>query len=336
MELACMEYANIKVTFHGGEPTLAGYGFYKAFFRAQQELVCKYQVNIKNIITTNGLLLTNELIDLFKENSVQICISYDGPYNSILRQHSEKVLSNILLAKSKGADLKCYCTLSKYSVNYLDEIYYWFRDNFINFKILPIEKRGYAATSNDHIMSISELVANFAQTYLIWLKDGDCKVSCSTFEEFAKLRRTTQHRKYWFGRKIAMHSDGNLYTFGRPNDIKFSLGPVSKIDSLSQCFDSKYYLDFLSFLKQQREQKCSKCRSSVICGGVNINIAYLYVNDKDLVDYSCSQCDSLFQCILDINDQVIKDFKNGEFENYNDYVKFAFSKYKTNDEHNNR
>ena len=327
MELACKEYSLIKVTFHGGEPTLAGYDFYKAFFTSQRQLISRYNVKVRNIITTNGLLLTDKLIELFKENFVQICVSYDGPYNYVLRQNSEKVLNNILRAKDSGADVKCYCTISKQSVKHLEEIYYWFRNHRINFKTLPIEKRGYAINSTELVMPIEDLVNNFARTYLIWIKDTDCKVSYSTFEEFANLRRATMHRKFWFGRKIALNSDGNLYTFGRPNDIKFSIGSVWNVKSLSNCFESKCYVDFLSYLKEKRNVKCKNCKSNIICGGVNINIAYLYVDDENLVDYSCAQSDALFQRILEINDNIIMDFQHRNIDDYNEYVKNAFAEF---------
>lgn len=324
LEKACKEYHTVKVTFHGGEPTLAGIVFYKHFFSKQQEFERVYGTSFRNIIVTNGLRLTEELVDLLNANHVQVCISFDGPYNHILRQNSEKVLEVISMVKSKGGNFKCYCTLSKGSIMHLEETYTWFRDNKIPFKTLPIEKRGFAKTNDDIIMNPSDLVNQFEKVYTKWLTDEKCNISYSTFEEFAKLRRHMPHRKFWFGRKIAMNPDGRLYTFGRPNDVRFCLGTPDQIQSLEECFNSDDYNKFLSFLEEKRTAKCPHCQSYSTCAGVNINIAYLYVDEEELVDYSCMQSNMLFQRILSVNDKIISDFENNNYLHYNGYIKSIF------------
>ena len=48
MELACRDYKDVKVTFHGGEPTLAGNEFYKQMFQVQHELSNQYGASFSN------------------------------------------------------------------------------------------------------------------------------------------------------------------------------------------------------------------------------------------------------------------------------------------------
>ncbi|NDV65927.1 radical SAM protein [Bacteroides sp. 224] len=328
MEKACQEYKKVKVTFHGGEPTLAGIDFYNNFYTKQRELQQKFGTQINNQIVTNGLLLTNEFIDLLNEHNVLINLSFDGPYNYLLRQQTQKVQEIVFKVRNKGGRFKCFCTLSKSSATHLLDIYNWFKYNHISFKTLPIEKRGYAKNNVDIIMSPEELAENFEQVYRIWLTDKEFDISYSTFEEFANLRRDLQHRKFWFERKIAMNPDGRMYTFGRPNDIHYCIGSPVEVDSLNDCFETEDYKKFLSSLEQMRNNRCPSCESSTVCGGVNINIAYLYVNEPELVDYSCRQSNMLFQRILNVNDEVINDFKSGIYDKYNDYIKEKYAPYK--------
>jgi sulfatase maturation enzyme AslB (radical SAM superfamily) len=321
---ACKEYKNIKIVFHGGEPTLAGYDFFKLYFDSLTIFKEEYGTIFNIHFTTNGLLLDDKFIDLLNTNNVLINVSFDGPYNDLLRCHSEKVKDIVFKIRDKGGNFRCFCTLSKGSVPNLMEIYDWFKNNNLNFKTLPIEKRGYAKSNDEIIMEPEELVNQFETVYRYWLTDKNFNVSYSTFEEFANLKRTEQHRKFWFGRKIALHPDGKLYVFGRPNDIKYGIGTPYDIEKLSDCFSSEGYIQYLNTLEEIRNSRCSKCESKGVCGGVNINIAYLYVDDLRLIDYSCKQSNMLFQRILNVNDEIIKDFQNGNIYHYNKYIQEKF------------
>lgn len=324
---ACEEYTAVKIVFHGGEPSLAGMDFYKIFFEGIKSLKNQYNTEFNTLFTTNGLLLTDEFIDLLNANNVLINVSFDGPYNDLLRQQTQRVQETIFKIRDKGGRFRCFCTLSKHSVPHLREIYDWFKDNRLNFKTLPVEKRGYAKTNDQIIMSPEDLVRQFESVYRHWIIDKECKISYSTFEEFANLRKNQQHRKFWFGRKIALNPDGKLYVFGRPNDVNYGIGTPYDIEKLSDCFESDGYIQYLDTLEKIRESRCGECTSNGVCGGVNINIAYLYVDDLQLIDYSCAQSNMLFQSILKVNDEIISDFQNGSFSKYNDYIQKSFSSF---------
>ncbi len=328
VEKACLEYHKVKVIFHGGEPSLVGVDFYREFYSKLKEFEKIYGTEFNNVITTNGLCLSDDFIDVLYDNNVLVNVSFDGPYNDTLRQQTSKVRDIIYKIRDKGCRLRCFCTLSKASVSHLKEIYEWFKANKISFKTLPIEKRGYAKINDEIIMSPEELVDQFEKLYIYWLTDQTCNISYSTFEEFAGLRRDVGHRRFWFGRKIALNPDGLMYSFGRSNDVNFCLGSPYDVSKLSDCFETEEYKRCISILESIRNEKCPSCCSNVVCGGVNINIAFLYVDDQRLIDYSCRQSNMLFQRILCVNDNIIKDFKAGDYSKYNKTIRGKFSEFK--------
>lgn len=327
IEAACREYQNVKITFHGGEPTLAGSDFYKDIFDFQSRMADRYCVNFFNNFTTNGILLTDELMELLIQNNALINISFDGPYNDVLRGHSPIVYEKICEVKEYGGRVRAFCTLSQDSYEHLQEIYQWFNEKEIDFKISPVEPRGYAAMNRELLMDTEKFVDILADVYRYWIKDKDCRIRFYTFEEFASLRRTTQFKPFWFNREIALNPDGRIYPFGRPNDIQFCIGKPTRTLKLNECFESDEYKRMLDILSTLRKQYCGTCDFKQVCNGVCICMSYMYVQEIKSLEYSCNQSRHIFKSILNINDQIQKDFNNGQSGIYSDVVKRKFREY---------
>lgn len=324
IEAACREYQDVKITFHGGEPTLAGIEFYKDIFDFQSKMVEQYDVSFSNNFTTNGILLTDEIIELLIQNDTLINISFDGQYNDVLRSHSSIVYEKICKVKKYGGKVRAFCTLSKGSYEHLQEIYQWFNDREIDFKISPIEPRGYAAMNRELLMDAEKFVDILSDVYRYWVKDKNCKIRFYTFEEFASLRRTDQFKPFWFYREIALNPDGKIYPFGRPNDIQFCLGESTDALKLSKCFESDEYKRMLKILSVLRKKYCDVCEFKQVCNGVSICMSYMYVQEAGLLEYSCNQSRRIFKSILNINDQIQEDFNKGQSDIYIDIIKNIF------------
>lgn len=317
IESACRECTDVKLTFHGGEPTLAGKDFYDKIFSFQQEMRNRYGVKFSNNFTTNGLLLDDEFIDLLVINDVLINVSFDGPYNDYLRQHSQHVQSVIEKIKKKGGRVRAFCTISKGSYEHLLDIYKWFNKKEINFKILPIEPRGYAAIDRNLLMDTDKFINILEEVYVYWLHDSNCKIRFYTFEEFATLRKNIQFKPFWFNREIALNPDGKIYPFGRPNDIQFCLGEANCENNITSYFQTEAYERMLKELDDIRMQYCSNCSARGACNGVCVCMSYMYVQTEELLKYSCNQSRRIFQSILKINYSIMEDIKKVNGDDYN-------------------
>ena len=308
LELAARDYDTVKVTFHGGEPTLAGDDFYYEFYSYEHYLTEKYGTHFINLFTTNGVLLSEELIDLLVANDTLVNISFDGPCNYILRQYTETVYNNIRALQDRLAKLRVFCTISSQSLPYLSEIYAWFNERCLDFKILPIEPRGYAKKNEVYLMEAGVLALNLANLYRKWITDLDCQIRVYTFHEFAKLRKNTQFKSYWFNREIALNPDGKIYPFGRPNDINFCLGDPLMVRSILECFENPEYRRLVNILKGLQETLCVGCVSKDVCNGVVLCMSYVYGSDVDMLKHSCNQASKIFQSIINVNDEILLHF----------------------------
>lgn len=320
VEIAAKDYRLIKVTFHGGEPTLAGYDFYSKFYAFEKELNQQYGIEFNNLFTTNGMALTEDLMDLLIANDTLINVSFDGPFNDVLRQNTEFVYKNIEKLKSKKARMRIFCTVSSTALGHLKEIYEWFNGKSLDFKILPIEPRGYARENSQYLVSSDKFSLELAELYDYWLKDNNCKIRIYTFEEFIKLKRHIQFKPFWFSREIALNPDGKIYPFGRPNDVNFCLGSVLEVNSLLECFESSEYERMIKILKQHHENFCVNCPSKGVCNGVILCMSYMYDSDIAMLKRSCQSADDIFQYILDVNEKFFEKFDRCDMENYNPMI----------------
>lgn len=66
-------------TWHSGEPTLAGLGFYRKVVAIQQEIAGPLGVAVDNNIQTNGTLLNEEWAEFATDHDFSFGISLDGP-----------------------------------------------------------------------------------------------------------------------------------------------------------------------------------------------------------------------------------------------------------------
>ncbi len=82
---------DVFITFHGGEQTLQGVEWYKK----QIQILSKYS-NVKQCsIQSNGKYLSEDLLNFFYNNNIQMSFSFDGKYHNITRGYSTQILNNI-------------------------------------------------------------------------------------------------------------------------------------------------------------------------------------------------------------------------------------------------
>ncbi len=325
VEITAKNCRIIKLTFHGGEPTLAGENFYRDFYEFENRLTTEKGTKFLNRFTTNGKLLSENLADILIANNTLINVSFDGPFNSFLRDDTESVYEKITMLKSKKARLRIFCTLSSVSLGHLQEVYEWFKREELDFKILPIEPRGRAKNVSSYLLPTEKFVPELVALYKYWLKDKSCKIKFYTFRDFAKLRRDIQFKPFWFNREIALNPDGKIYPFGRPNDVNFCLGKPQDKNDIADCFNSEEYKRLVEILKNYHAKMCNDCPSQKICNGVLICMSYMYGTEEKMIEFSCRQANAIFQGILEINEKVAEDFRIGKSGEYNSFIHEIFS-----------
>ena len=133
-----------QITFFGGEPLLMFDKIIKPLVEfANQE----YPDTFIYSITTNGTLLTHEIIDFLTNNKFSIMLSFDGfkeiqdnnrPCQDITKSSFDMVFENLAYLLYKDPNVVCRPTISKESVDQLFNIYLFIEAcGFKNIEIYP-------------------------------------------------------------------------------------------------------------------------------------------------------------------------------------------------------
>ena len=315
IDLAAKSYSTIKITFHGGEPTLAGFRYYQEVFSHIHKLQ-KNGIHFHFFFTTNAILLSGKLLQLLKENDVMFNVSFDGPFNDVLRGRTKDVYDTIIKLQQIKARFRIFCSICNPSYKKLKETYQWFNERKIDFKIFPIDPYGFAKENEDLLMDMVDFLYYLGIAYRYWILDKYCQIKVGTFHEFAALRRKEQFKPYWFNREIALNPDGLIYPFGRPNDCNFPLGKPGEVSSLEECFSNPNYSKMKENIEKLWNEFCIPCPSNKVCHGVCMAMKYMYTSNKVDIRSSCNISNGIFQTILSINEAVKQKYSYNDLNPY--------------------
>lgn len=298
----------IHFTFHGGEPLLAGYDYYEYALKKLSSLD-----NFEGFsLQSNIWLLTEELIDLFKEYSVVISTSIDGPreINDFQRGkgYFDKTMSKFYLARDKGLQINFVLTVTDYSKDYSDELYEFFKENKMNLKIhaaLP-SLRGdnadlWALDQEKH----GKLLVNWLDKYLYDLD----KFSIMDLDHICKstLRRRGTLCTFadCIGTTFAVGFDGSIYPCYRFVGMgEYVLGNVTNkpsFDDLKKSLAWSKLQEFRDFV----DEDCEKCKFKKYCeGGCPYNAIVAYKTPK-AVDPQCTAYKMIFS---EVSKRMNKEF----------------------------
>ncbi|MFH0966056.1 MAG: TIGR04083 family peptide-modifying radical SAM enzyme, partial [Methanobacteriota archaeon] len=129
----------VTITFHGGEPLLAGPDFFKEALPLLAEQLIKNTPSFA--IQTNLWKMTNEMAEIFAAYHIPIGSSIDGPETLTNMQRGDgyfrKTMAGYEIAKAHGLDVRFICTFTNQSVQSKDEIIRFFREKGFTLKLHP-------------------------------------------------------------------------------------------------------------------------------------------------------------------------------------------------------
>lgn len=270
--LANFRDESVHFTFHGGEPLLAGYDFYKEALPLLKNAETHETEGFS--LQSNLWLLDEKLAKLFANYNIAVSTSIDGPKEINDYQRGEgyfdKTMNAVKLATENEIVINFVCTFTSYSKDFSNEIYDFFKENGLNLKIhaaLP-SLRGdnadpWALAQEEH----GKLLINWLDKYLYDLD----KFVIMDLDHIAKSsfrrRGTLCTFNDCMGNTLAIGADGSIYPCYRFVGMdEYIMGNVYDCPSMEDLEKSDAWSKLMEF-KDFVDEDCADCKFIKFCRG---------------------------------------------------------------------
>ncbi|MFH2013476.1 MAG: radical SAM protein [Patescibacteria group bacterium] len=262
----------IKLLWHGGEPTLAGINFFKKAVQFQKRFN-KKGIKIVNAIQTNATLIDEEWAEFFAENDFRIGTSIDGPkeLHDITRDGSyNRTIRGIKCIQDAGKGVGIIITVNKHNVDYPELI--WNEvikpkkiSNSFEINICSSTELSSLTPSPDKSLDFMIKLFN------LWIEKDDPEITIKTFRVILRFLLGGEAGDCAFeynkcNQFAAIDEKGDVYICNRfmKREVAF-LGNVSE-QSLKDIVRSKKALKLYDKIAKIKNE-CRKCEWLMCCGG---------------------------------------------------------------------
>lgn len=258
----------IEITFqwHGGEPLLLPPEVYRRIFQLQREAFAGSKHHIRNAIQSNFTVMDAERINLLREfDSVGVSLDlFTGlRVNKSGVCQEDRARENLQAVRDAGIPVGGITVLSRLNLAHMPEIYQFYRERGMAFRLLPLEKGLYSRGQEFEIgpRDVLDALCTIAD---IWLAD-DTPVVISPLDRYLVL---VAHANEHPENEVALHepekwtsvllvdTDGSVYTYGER--FERSLGNIFTAP-LDQIFAGSKFQEATEAIHARMRATCPRC-----------------------------------------------------------------------------
>jgi len=319
MNIISQEKKDIEILFIGGEPTSVGFEFFNEIIKTLINIEEKNNLNLNFVIQTNGILLDEHWIKLFKKYNFRVGVSFDGFVKNVkhLRPQSVKIEKNIQLLQKHEVNFSILSVFNNETINNLIDNYYLMNKLKYDYKILPMNDNGYL--EDKYILRFDEnnykKMKEFAKK---WLYDTSCEIKMRTFHSIFYTLYLTEIPlcNSCIENRVSIRPDGSLFPCGRPFDDMYKVGHIDNIETFSQFKNNNGYKNLIQ-LKIDKINKCMGCDYFNVCNGGCVSNNILDNSYSEPNGFYCKYTKMVLDIFTPLVNQAKDDFKNGDIEQYN-------------------
>lgn len=210
---------DLEITFHGGEPLLAGYDWYAHALALLRE---RFGNRVRLGLQSNLWLLDNALSELFREYGVSIGTSLDGPEAVTDRQRGTgyyaRTMRGIEIAHQYGLNVGVICTFTRLSAPHYRDVLDFFIKQSLDFSVHAAVTPFKAEPDDMFLLSPEEHANLFEKLFRAYLDNVTC-IQIPTFDLMARSVSTRQCSICTFtdclGHYLAVGPGGEIYACNR-------------------------------------------------------------------------------------------------------------------------
>jgi uncharacterized protein len=264
--------------WHGGEPLLLKPDSYYTIRELQHEAFDDFGIEFTNSVQTNLTILNDRIIDLFKHFFHHIGVSIDifGDQRVTItgKPSQDRVLKNMQQLREVGIIFGCITVLSKQTYRYIEDIYQFFIDIGVSFRLLPIYRTGYEHQQDSLALSEEEIVHALKKAVDMWF------TSCSNIQVrpiqdyvvnvIRRLSGGAVQRHFYNKRSsevvYIVDTDGSLYSNADAYDESLCHGNIFE-NAMPALRRSEGYMRAVGNAELRMESTCHACKFHGACSG---------------------------------------------------------------------
>ena len=319
------EYEAVWFIWHGGEPLLMPFKFYKEAIELQEKYFGKNSHRVGNTIQTNGILLDRKFINFCKEKMINIGVSFEGPYNDVLRERTSDVKENIDYLSNKERVFAVSSTISAETASKQKEIFKSFSEDKTSVSFIPVIPAGCAACG-ELVPNADEYIRSSIECYDDWLYDKNAVVPLIPhylyiLNALGEPQESDCARNSCLTKWICIYPNGDLYPCGKGCPSEFRLGNIAGVEKISDAFRTEGFGKIIAGTVERRNKCMKECSLYKYCnGGCSIDAYYetgLGTNGGD----SCRIFKEVFGHVLSTVENIIE--TRPDLSQYNGFVRDA-------------
>jgi uncharacterized protein len=278
-------------------------------------------------ITTNGTILTEEMINFFKQNKFILNISLDGNerfHNKNRKYHDGRgsfkdVFHNIQLLKKNNIDFTCK-TVVLTDNNELSELFSFFEENKIHFDFNiatnSIDKNYLPDVGN--LNTYSEQLDIVFNTYRELIEKNHVIFADKLISDMKRIHLGEIRLEGCKGSKeaIFIDIDGNIFPCSYHTESKnLSIGHINTGVEYDRIIHNQWYAKPVDHYSS-----CRNCWMKYLCSGSCFAIKWLENgNTNDPYEYLCKAYDIYWNALIKLYIQIHPTITNGNNINFSNW-----------------
>ncbi|MCR4608766.1 MAG: radical SAM protein [Eubacterium sp.] len=269
---------DINLTFHGGEPLLAGYDFYKWILPIVRQ---RFGRRIHIAIQSNLWAMDESLAELFAEYMVAVSTSLDGPEDMCDSQRGEgyyeRTMTGIEALRKRGIPVRVITTFSSGGSDRAAEVY--------NKSVLPYAVHAAVPADSDEYILLPEIYKKvLIDTYEAYKSDishNRILTLDAMAEGVLKGKGALCTFTNCLGSFVAIDPDGDMYSCQRFAGYKeYRIGNIMNHPSEEDITNSPGYKR-LKLAEEKKSQGCRGCGHYEYCKGGCLYNAIISGSERD-------------------------------------------------------
>ncbi|MBM4284146.1 MAG: radical SAM protein [Deltaproteobacteria bacterium] len=293
-------FREIHILWHGGEPLLAGLGF----FRAALQMLAGLSSGLRfhHYLQTNGLLLDPDFCAFFREHRFQIGLSLDGPQDlhDSMRVGADgqgshaRVLEKVRLLEEQGVSAGFNAVVTRRSLGREQALYRYFQGLGYGFRVNPLIPGRHPEASAPSLLQPGEYGAFLCRLFDAWTGTAGRRVMVSPLDLYlravlAGAPYECQQRETCVGTHLGVKPSGDAVLCCR-----FETHPLGNIHDRE--IRDLWASPFCEEVRRRAEtlSDCHSCKYWSIChGGCPLN-ALVFSQDHLAKDPFCKDYQQIF------------------------------------------